>query len=51
MNLSDKIAEKTASLIANKDALVAAQKNFEEKPDDEGTFDALEKAIEVVEVS
>lgn len=49
MNLSEKIAEKTSELVSRKDALVAAQKAYSEAPDDEATFQALEKSIEDVE--
>ena len=49
MNLSDKIAEKTTSLIAKKDALVAAQKAFAEDSEADGAYDNLDSAIKAVE--
>lgn len=49
MTLSEQIAQKNAALIAAKDALVAAQKNYSEKPDDDESMTALETAISEVE--
>lgn len=51
MSLSDQIAAKTAMLVASKDALVAAQKEYADKPDDDSAFAALETAIGNVEAA